>query len=113
MDTRSSSIRVAALGDYESVLPFQAIGVETVVVEADSFEAVKAALLRLQREQVGILFLTEQLFSEHRDLVDELNEQTSLSIIPIPNQAGSAGIGLESVRTCVERAGGMDIFAVQ
>ena len=114
MDTHSSSVRVAALGDYESVLPFQAIGVETVVVEADATEeTVRAALLRVRREQVGILFLTEDLFARHRDVVDELNEQTSMTIIPIPDQSGTVGIGMESVRKCVEKAVGMDIFAVQ
>ncbi|MCF0247416.1 MAG: V-type ATP synthase subunit F, partial [Synergistes sp.] len=38
------------------------------------------------------------------------NEFTDLSVIPVPNQKGSMGTGLDSIRRSVERAVGMDIF---
>ncbi|HBG14640.1 MAG TPA: V-type ATP synthase subunit F, partial [Synergistaceae bacterium] len=37
----------------------------------------------------------------------------SMSIIPIPGIKGSNGIGIKSIRDSVERAVGMDIFAVK
>jgi len=36
-----------------------------------------------------------------------------MCIIPVPNQSGSMGVGLSSIRRNVERAVGMDIFGVK
>ena len=44
---------------------------------------------------------------------DELNDEYDTSFIPIPGLKGSMGVGLESIRSGVERAVGMDIFAVK
>ena len=56
------------------------------------------------------LFLEEPLYAEFRETVDEINEYSDISIIPVPNQTGSMDVGLQSIRRNVERAVGMDIF---
>jgi V/A-type H+-transporting ATPase subunit F len=104
---------MAAVGDYDSVLPFQALGVEPFVVAPGEEGGVDEILRRLSRSGCAVVFLTEGLFLLHRETVEELNEKTSLSVLPLPGAGGSKGSGFASVRRCVERAVGMDIFAVR
>ena len=69
--------------------------------------------MRLAREQYVVVFLVDDLYRDNLELVEEVNESYSMSIIPIPGIKGSTGIGIKSIRDSVERAVGMDIFAVK
>jgi V/A-type H+-transporting ATPase subunit F len=103
---------MAAMGDYDSVLPFQAIGVEAIVINAENRNTTPHIISKLAREQYSVLFMEESLFLDFAEDVDKVNETESLSIIPIPNQGGSQGVGVASIRRSAERAVGMDIFNV-
>lgn len=100
---------MAALGGYDTVLPFQAVGVRPFPLE--SVDDVPALLQRLVAEDCGVLFVEERVYLSHSALIDRLNLEYSTSIIPIPGIGGSLGTGLKAVRNSVERAVGMDIFA--
>lgn len=114
MDTHRNLKGIGALGDYESVLPFQAIGLDTVVVSHDADEhEIRSALQRFRTVGVAILFVTEQVYEVHRELLDEVNDTEDISLVPVPGIGGSMGLGMQAVRKCVERAVGMDIFSVQ
>jgi V/A-type H+-transporting ATPase subunit F len=104
---------MAAMGSYDSVIPFQAIGIEAVIIGDDNRNSVPQLVNKFARGEYAILFIEESLFDEFKDDVDAINESEALSVIPIPNQAGSLGIGVESIRRSTERAVGMDIFNVQ
>nr|WP_321503684.1 V-type ATP synthase subunit F [uncultured Dethiosulfovibrio sp.] len=106
----SSSRPMAAVGHYDTVLPFQAVGVRPFPVTGDLLEA-KSILERLAREDYAVVFVEEALFLEHQELISELNQEHSASIIPIPGIKGSLNVGLSAIRKNVERAVGMDIFA--
>ncbi|EHL65652.1 V-type ATP synthase subunit F [Cloacibacillus evryensis] len=110
MPTSKQRAPMAAVGSYESILPFKAIGLDVVVLTEENSEGIAPVLHKFSRSGYAVLFLEEELFVKYRDTVDEINEYTDLSIIPVPNQKGSQGIGLESIRRNVERAVGMDIF---
>ncbi len=101
--------KMAAIGFYDTVLPFQAAGVRPVPVETGKDAAEKLNLL--VREDYGVVFVEEKFFIEQASLIDELVQNNPTSIIPIPGIRGSLGVGLDSVRSSVERAVGMDIFA--
>jgi V/A-type H+-transporting ATPase subunit F len=103
---------MAAMGDYDSVLPFQATGMETVVITAENRDSVPRIISRLVREGYAILFLEESLFADFATDADSVNEKESMSVIPIPGQSGAKGIGVASIRGSAERAVGMDIFNV-
>ncbi|MDR3320934.1 MAG: V-type ATP synthase subunit F [Synergistaceae bacterium] len=103
---------IAAVGAYDSVLPFQAIGVETVAINADNRDSLPQIIAKFAKDQYAAVFLEESLFADFREDVDGINETESLSVIPIPNQAGSLGVGVDSIRASAERAVGMDIFNV-
>ena len=49
----------------------------------------------------------------HISRIEELCNEYETSFIPIPGLKGSMGVGLKSIRSGVERAVGMDIFAVK
>lgn len=104
---------MAAIGSYDCVLPFQAIGIETVVIDAENRARVPQMLSKFSRDQYAVVFVEESIYADHMKDADEINGVEDLSVIPIPNQSGSLGIGVESVRSSAERAVGMDIFNVQ
>ncbi len=110
MSTSKRRAPMAAVGSYESILPFKAIGLDVVVLTEENGDSIGSVLHKFSRSGYAVLFLEEELFVKYRDAVNEINEYTDLSIIPVPNQKGSMGIGLDSIRRNVERAVGMDIF---
>jgi V/A-type H+-transporting ATPase subunit F len=101
---------MAAVGSYDLVMPFQAIGMETVIVSADNRNSVPHIVTKFARENYAILFMEESLYAEFKQDVEAINESETMSVIPIPNQAGSLGVGIASIRGSAERAVGMDIF---
>jgi V/A-type H+-transporting ATPase subunit F len=103
---------MAAMGDYDSVLPFQAIGVEAIVINAENKNSAARLVMGLVREGYSVLFMEESLFLDLAEDVDKINETEQLSIIPIPGGGGSMGVGVASIRKSTERAVGMDIFNV-
>jgi V/A-type H+-transporting ATPase subunit F len=112
MATDRREAPMAAMGSYDSVLPFQAIGVEAVVVNAENRDSVPHIMSKMARDQYAVLFMEESLYADFSEDVDKINETENLSVIPIPGQAGSLGVGIASIRSSAERAVGMDIFNV-
>lgn len=104
---------MVAMGSYGCVLPFQAIGFESVVLTDDNMNSVPQLVAGFAKEECAILFMEETVFQRFIKDVNEINEKTALAVVPIPDQTGSRGIGFNSVRQSVERAVGMDIFSVQ
>lgn len=104
---------MAAVGSYDCVIPFQAIGIETAVIDAENRASVPQILSRFSRDDYAVVFIEETLFEAFADDLNTINENEDLAVIPIPSQAGSLGIGVESIRKSAERAVGMDIFGVQ
>lgn len=103
--------KMAAVGSYDTVLPFQAVGIRPFVAETN--EEVAAVVSRLTRENYGVIFVEERQFVAQASLIDSLVQEYASSIIPIPGIRGPIGVGLSAVRNSVERAVGMDIFSVK
>lgn len=104
---------MAAVGEYETVLPFQAVGVKPFMVKAENVAKVDEILLSLARERYAVVFVQEVFYVASTAYIDELNVEYETSFIPIPGLKGTLGIGLQSIISSVERAVGMDIFAVK
>jgi V/A-type H+-transporting ATPase subunit F len=113
MATANKNSPMAAVGSYESILPFKAIGLDVVVINDENRGSLPHILNKFARSGYAALFVEESLFAAHQELVDEVNETTDMCIIPVPNQSGSMGVGLDSIRKNVERAVGMDIFGAK
>ena len=99
---------VAVVGDKDSIMCFRAIGVSTFPV-SEVGEA-KALVRKLVRERVSVIFVTEQIGQGMMDMIDELARESLPSIVLIPNNQGTLGLGMNRIRQTVTRAVGADIF---
>ena len=77
------------------------------------FAGERAELFQSGQGTIRRVFLVDSLYRDNQDMVEELNENYAMSIIPIPGIRGSTGIGISTIRESVERAVGMDIFSVK
>lgn len=100
--------KIAVLGDKDSVLGFRALGLD--VFSADSAEQARPILHRLAKEGYAIIYLTEQLASGLNAEMARYKDELTPAIILIPGKEGSLGIGMENIKTAVERAVGADIL---
>ena len=101
--------RIAAVGDWESVMGFRALGLETYPVTAP--EEAREAIRELARSgDCGIIYLTEQLAKDLPDVLDRYKDELRPAIILIPGREGSLGIGRDSIQRAIERAVGADIL---
>lgn len=100
--------RIGVIGDRDSVLGFQALGLE--VCPVDSTEATRQALHRMAKEGFAILYITEQLAAQLGPELALYQGELTPAIILIPGKEGSLGIGMANVKTAVERAVGADIL---
>lgn len=102
--------KMAAIGGYDSVLPFKAIGLDTVVITDENKGEVSFILSKFSDQGYVAVFVEESVYAVNREAIREIDNFTDMCIIPLPSQSGSIGIGLEAIRKTVERAVGMDIF---
>ena len=107
------NLPMAAIGDYEMVLPFQAVGIKPFIMPAGEYEKFPAFLEKLAAENYAVVFVQEELFISYKLKIEEINDNWNVSVIPIPGIRGSKGAGLDAIRSSVEKAVGMDIFAVK
>ena len=100
--------KIGVIGDRESVLGFQAVGLD--VFPAGDAEEAKKTLKRLAKEDFAIIYITEQFYQYMMKEVEEYTDSRLPAVIPIPGKYGSLGIGMTSVKKSVERAVGADIL---
>ena len=91
--------RIGVIGDRDSVLGFQALGLE--VCPANSAEDARQALHRMAKEGFAILYLTEQLAAQLGPELARYQSELTPAIILIPGKEGSLGIGMANVKTAV------------
>ena len=100
--------KIAVLGDRDSVLGFRALGLD--VFFADDAETGRKALRRLAQESYAVIYVTEQLAAGLTAELDRYRKAVTPAIILIPGKEGSLGLGMQQVKTTVERAVGADII---
>ena len=100
--------KIAVLGDKDSVLGFRALGLD--VFAADNAEQARPILHRLAKEGYAIVYLTEQLAAGLGAEIARYKDELTPAFILIPGKEGSLGIGMENIKTAVERAVGADIL---
>jgi V/A-type H+-transporting ATPase subunit F len=100
--------KIAVIGDKDSILGFKALGVATIPVT--STEMALQTLKKLAREQYGVVFITEQTAEPIQDYIAELSTRMLPSVVMIPNNAGTLGLGIKRMKQNVEKAIGADIL---
>ena len=105
----ATTYRIAVIGDWESVMGFRAIGLDTypVTSAAEAKERVK----ELAKDgECAVIYLTEQLAREMSDVLNYYKDELRPAIILIPGREGSLGIGRDHIQRAIERAVGADIL---
>ena len=100
--------KIGVIGDKQSVLGFKAVGLDAFGC-ATKDEA-RHTLHEIAKEGYAIIYVTEHLYAEIKDTIQEYNEMRLPAIIPIPGMKGTLGIGVQNIKKAVERAVGADIL---
>lgn len=100
--------RIAVIGDWESVMGFRALGLDTYSVTSP--EEAKEMIQRLAKENCAVIYLTEQLAAKLGDVIQKYKDELKPAIILIPGREGSLGIGKTAIQNSIERAVGADIL---
>ena len=99
--------KIGIIGDKDSILAFKAIGVDCFPTK-NYFDA-KETLKKLARNY-AVIFITEDIAAEIKDVIDRYATIPFPAIIPIPTCEGSNGFGMKNLSKNVEKAIGADIL---
>lgn len=100
--------RIAVVGDWESVMGFRALGLDTYPVT--DAEQARSKIRELAKTDCAVIFLTEQLAKDMDDVIARYKDELRPAIILIPGRDGSLGIGKANIQRAIERAVGADIL---
>ena len=102
--------KIGVLGGRETVMGFNALGLETFPVE--NLEEARQILRDITREeeQYAIIYVEENLAEGLAHEIDKCKDHPTPAIILIPGRDGSMGLGLSALRAAVERAVGTNIL---
>ena len=100
--------KMAAVGERDAVLAFQAMGM--AVHPTQNAKETSAAIHKLVKEEYAVIFITEQAAAQVPETLSKYQTAPTPAIIPIPGSKGSSGLGLQRIRANVEKAIGADIL---
>ena len=103
--------KIAVVGDYDSIYGFATLGPSICPVQ--NREEAEAKLRQLAGGRYGMIYITEAIAAQLKDVIEEYKEQTMPAIIQIPGVSGNTGAGVEGVKKTVEQAVGSDILFSQ
>ncbi len=102
--------KLAAIGDWSTVFPLKAIGID--VHPVDDIQAAPKILRKLAiSKDYAIIFVAEKLLEQIHEVMLEFADSNLPAIILIPSVAGSEGLGTSIIRDTMKKAAGRDIMA--
>lgn len=104
-----ATVKVAVLGDTESVKGFAAVGL-TVFPCDDPAEAAPLFRRLVAGEEYGVIFVTEELTGSLEREIKKREDAMLPAVIPLPGVKGNTGAGIRRLHESVERAVGSDIL---
>lgn len=100
--------QIAVVGDWDSVMGFRALGLDTYPVA--SVDEAKEKVRELAKTNCAVIYLTERLAKDMEDVLSRYKDELRPAIILIPGRDGSLGIGKANIQRAIERAVGADIL---
>ena len=104
----ANTYSIAVVGDWESVMGFRALGLDTHPVSAP--DEAREEIKRLAKGDCAVIYLTETLAKAMPDVLERYKDELRPAIILIPGREGSLGIGKDNIQKAIERAVGADIL---
>lgn len=101
-------VKIAVLGDTESIKGFAAVGLDIFPCDNDS--DAQSVFKRAVDAGYGIIYITEHLAGLLTKEIEKTDERLSPSVVPIPGATGNNGIGISRLKASVEKAVGSDII---
>ena len=104
----AATYSIAVIGDWESVMGFRALGLDTYPVT--SVEEARKTVHDLAKTDCAVIYLTGTLAKDMADVLDRYKDDIQSVIILIPGREGSLSIGKSNIQSAIERAVGADIL---
>ena len=101
-------LKIAVMGDRDSVSGFACLGLDTFFI-TDKASAEKK-LRELSKDNYAIVYITEALASVMNEEIEKYKDSITPAIILIPGVSGNTGEGMSSVLRSVERAVGSQLL---
>ena len=107
---RKTGSDIAFIGDADSVLGFEALGVRAIV--PSSPEEAVAGFRRLARSRdTRVIMLTEEYLDTLEEEIAAVAGSALPAVVILPGITGSQGHGADVIRRLVTRAVGVDLMA--
>ena len=103
-------LKIAVIGERQTVMGFKALGLETFPVESARDAAAVLRKLTRENDDYAIIYIEETLATQLSAEIDRFKDSPSPAIILIPGREGSTGLGLSALKAAVERAAGTNIL---
>lgn len=100
-------LKVAAIGDRESVSGFRSIGMD-VFTPYEKDECVKL-LKNLCEDDYAVIYITEEFGAYCKELIKKYEDRLTPAIVLIPGVKNNTGEGMRLVADSVERAVGSQL----
>ena len=101
-------VKIAVLGDAESIKGFAAVGLDIYPCDTDTEST--AEFKKIVNAGYGVIFVTERLVPFLQKEIEKVNRQLSPSVVPITGVSGNNGSGVAALKGAVEKAVGSDII---
>lgn len=108
MESKVDLVDMAAIGDQDAIVIFNAIGIKTF--KAKSADEVDRIIFDLVNQKCKIIYLSESLYLSLNETLEKYKSSPFPIIIPIPTSEENQGIGMKKIKSNVEKAIGIDIF---
>lgn len=101
-------LKVAAMGDRESVSGFRAIGMD-IFTPYEKEECIALLKKLCESAEYAIIYITEEFGAICRDVIKKYEDKPNPAIILIPGTKNNTGEGMLAVSQSVEKAVGSQL----
>lgn len=104
----SFMVKIAVLGDTESIKGFAAVGLD--IYHCDKDGEAEQMFLKIVTAGYGIIYVTERLVPILKRQIEKTDKMLTPSVVPIIGVSGNNGAGTAALKAAVEKAVGSDII---
>ncbi len=108
MSKSKETYKAAVIGDQDSILAFNALGMD--IFTAEKAEIAARLIDQLAGSGYAVIYITEPVAALVSDRIAYYRERELPAIVPVPSIKGMTGSGMQQVKNSVKKAVGIDIL---